>query len=128
MRAVALPAEWNVALPAEWNVLPEGLMKMWRSRAMMKWRTMDGGVNNLITVVCLLFVRDFHRFIEDSGGEADEITFVGGFQEFQELLAAGWQQGRRGSGPRVSYIPGEYDLNAKNEVWLQTVVVSSMVL
>ena len=50
-----------------------------------------------------------------SRGEADEISFDVGFQVYQELLAAGWQLGRRCSGPRVRYILGEYDPNAKNE-------------
>jgi hypothetical protein len=106
-----------VAPFAQWNVLPEELMKWWRSRAMMTWRTPDGGVTNLITAVCLPFVRDFHQFVELSGGEADEISLVAGFQEYQDLLAAGWQLGRRWSEPK-----------AKTEVWLQSVLISSMVL
>ena len=94
---------------------------------MKRWRTMDGGTTNLITAVCLPFLRDFRSLIELSGGEADEITFVGGFQEYAELLAAGWQLERRSSGPRGSYIPWELDLYLKDATWFQTVVVSCMV-
>ena len=78
--------------------------------------------------VCLPFVGDFWQLMKESRGEADEISFTLGFQVYQELLAAGLQLGRRCSGPRVTYIPGEYDPNSKNEVWLPTVVASSMVL
>ena len=84
---------------------------------MMTWRTLDGGVTNLITAVCLPFVSDFHQFIEMSGGEADEVSVVAGFQEYQALLAARGQLGRAWSGSE-----------AKTDAWLQGILVSSMVL
>ena len=71
-------------------------------------------------------VQNFHQLIEESGGDADEISFTLGFQEHQELLATGWQL-RRCIGARVTYTPSQYDTNAKNEVWLQAVLVCSMV-
>ena len=95
---------------------------------MTQWKKLDGGVTNLVVAVCLPQVRDFHQLITESGGEADEHSFVLGFQVYQELLAAGWQLGRRCSGPRVRNIPGECDPNAKDGTWLQTIVVTSMVL
>ena len=95
---------------------------------MTEWKKLGGGVTNLVVAVCLPQVRGFHRLIEESGGEADEHSFVLGFQVYQELLAAGWQLGRRCSGPRVRYDSGENDPNAKDGIWLLTIVVTSMVL
>ena len=100
----------------------------WQLRAMTQWKTLDGGVTNLIVAVCLSSMRDFRQLIQEGEGEADEISFALGFQEYQQLLAAGWQMGRRCSGPRMTFISGEYDPNAKNEVWLQTAVICRMVL
>ena len=97
---------------------------------MTQWKKLDGGVTNLVVAVCLPQVRDFHQLIEESGGEADEHSYVLRSRCIKSCwkLAAGWQLGRRCSGPRVRYDSGEYDPNAKDGTWLQTIVVTSMVL
>ena len=43
---------------------------------MTQWKKLDGGVTNLVVAVCLPQVRDFHQLIMESGGEADEHSFV----------------------------------------------------
>ena len=83
---------------AVWKVLPEALVERWSSRAMTQWKKMDGGVTNLVVAVCLPQVRDFHQLITESGGEADEHSFVLGFQVYQELLAT-WE--------KMPWTPGE---------------------